>query len=64
MTRGSGVTAVPGTTIQDGDGNQAAAREIAFATATKRTSGTGCSAHMTAQSSFVAPKCAQVEQKL
>ena len=64
VTPGSGVTAVPGTTIQDGDRNQAAAREIAFATATKRTSGTGCTAHMTAQSSCVAPKCVQVGKKM
>ena len=64
VTRGSGVTAVPGTTIQDGDRDQAAAREIAFATATKRTSGKRCTAHMNSQSPCVAPKCAQVEQKL
>ena len=62
VTPGSGVTAVPGTTIQDGDGSPAAARENAFATTTMKTSGVGCTAHMTAQSSCVAPKCVQVEK--
>ena len=64
VTPGSGVTAVSGTTIQDGDGSPAAARENAFATTTMRTSGAGCTVHMTAQSSCVAPKCVQVEKKL
>ena len=66
LTPGSGVTAVPGTTIQDGDREKAAARDRAFATTTKRISGTRCTAHssqMTIQSSCVAPKCVQVEKQ-
>ena len=59
---GFGLTAVPGTTNQDGDrANQLQARQIACATFIKTGTMSMISAHTRAQSSYAAAKCVQVK---
>ena len=63
MKPGFGLTAVPGTTNQDGDrANQLQAWQIACATFIK--TGTMNSAGTKGQSSYAAAKCVQVESQL